>query len=363
MKRILVTGAGGTPSTNFIRSLREAPEEFYIVGVDSNKYYLQRAETDERHLVPLAKDKGYVDILLDIIKRTEIRFIHAQPDQEIFIISKNREKFKRLNVSLFFPKHKTIEVCQDKYLSYLKWQEAGLKVPRTILIKGPGDLKKSFKVLGKPLWLRASFSPGAGRGSLRVDNFSLAKAWIDFNKGWGEFLGCECLTSETVTWMSVWKKGRLIAAQGRKRLYWELSNRAPSGVTGLTGTGVTIGDSSVDEIARKAILAIDKEPNGIFSVDMTYDSEGIPNPTEINIARFFTTHYFFTKLGLNMPYIYVKLAFGEKPPKITKSLNPLTPGACWIRGMDFLPVLTTLDEIEKCEEELHRRYEKTQGLK
>lgn len=47
---------------------------------------------------------------------------------------------------------------------------------------------------------------------------------------------------------------------------------------------------------------------------MTYDKNGVPNPTEINISRFFTAIYFFTKAGLNMPEIYKDLAiYGEKP--------------------------------------------------
>ena len=50
----------------------------------------------------------------------------------------------------------------------------------------------------------------------------------------------------------------------------------------------------VDEIALRAITAVDGSPHGIFSVDLTYDDEGVPNPTEINIGRFFTTHLFFT---------------------------------------------------------------------
>lgn len=355
MKRILVTGAGGTPSTNFVRSLRDAPEPFYIVGVDANKYYLLRAETDERYLVPLATDEKYLNALCDIIDRTNVEFIHAQPDQEVFVISKNRDK---LGVITFLPKHKTVEICQDKYRSYKKWKKAGLKVPQTIKIDNVRDLEKAFEILGRPIWIRAIYSPGAGRGSLKVDNIDLAKAWIDFYNGWGNFVASECLEPQTVTWMSIWKDGELIVAQGRKRLYWELANRSPSGVTGLTGAGVTIDDPLVDEIAQEAIFAIDRKPNGIFSVDMTYDKENIPNPTEINIGRFFTTHYFFTKAGLNMPYIYIKLAYKEKPPQITKRLNPLPPGLCWIRGMDFLPILTDLKEIRRYEEEFKERMAK-----
>ena len=72
MKRILITGAGGSPSTNFVRSLRDAPERFHLIGADCNKYYLQRAETDERHLVPEADEPDY-DRLLDRVDRKKVQ--------------------------------------------------------------------------------------------------------------------------------------------------------------------------------------------------------------------------------------------------------------------------------------------------
>ena len=81
----------------------------------------------------------------------------------------------------------------------------------------------------------------------------------------------------------------------------------------------------------------------------------VPNPTEINIGRFFTTHLFFTKAGLNMPYIFVKLAFGEKIPRIKKKINPLPENLAWVRGMDFLPILTDLTKIKKTCKELKKR--------
>lgn len=358
MKRILVTGAGGTPSTNFVRSLKDAPEAFYFIGVDANKYYIPRAETNEKYLVPFASDEKYLDILKDIIEKTNAGFIHAQPDQEISVISKNRDK---LGVLTFLPKHKTIEICQNKFSSFKKWKSAGLKVPETLVINNYKDLEKAFEIFNKPVWIRAIISPGGGKGSLRADNIDIAKAWIDFCNGWGNFSAAESLEAQTTTWMSIWKDGELVVGQGRKRLYWEFANRAPSGVTGLTGTGVTTSDLPVSNIAQEVIFAIDKTPNGIFSVDLAYDKNGIPNPTEINIGRFFTTHYFFTKTGLNMPYLYVKLGYGEKIPEIRKKIDPLPPGLCWIRGMDFLPVLTNLEQIQLYEGELNKRLARIGG--
>jgi hypothetical protein len=59
-------------------------------------------------------------------------------------------------------------------------------------------------------------------------------------------------------------------------------------------------------------MAIDKHPQGLFGVDLAYDQGWHTNPTEIYIGRLFTTHQFFTELGLNMPYIFTKLAYGRK---------------------------------------------------
>lgn len=353
MKRILVLGAGGSPAVNFTRSLRQAPEDFFLVGTDCDKYYLQRAETDEKHLVPRAGEKDYIKILNEIIETHKIEFCHAQNDTEVLYLSKFRDK---LNVKTFLPKHKTVEICLNKLESYKRWKSKKLKQPETMKIDDENDLKDALEIF-KEIWIRDTSGAG-GKGSLRSDNFKIAKAWVDFKDGWGHYTVAECLSSNSTTWQSIWKDGELIIAQGRKRLYWELSKIAPSGISGATGGGLTVSDPVLDEIAQKAIFAIDDKPNGIFSVDLTYDKDGIPNPTEINIARFFTTHEFFTKAGLNMPDIFVKLAYDEPLPKIKKKLNPLKPGLVWIRGIDFLPILTDIDAINKTVNELDKRRKK-----
>jgi carbamoyl-phosphate synthase large subunit len=348
MKRILVTGAGGSPATNFVRSLRAAKEKFYLVGTDTNPYYLERAETDAKYLVPPANDPDYIPVLNQIIKRERVTFAHAQNDVEVSFLSENREL---LDVPLFMPDKETVEICQDKFRSYEKWKEAKLVVPTTIFLNTPADLKKAFTKLGKKIWVRATSGAG-GRGSLPATDFKTAKAWIDFHDGWGWFTAAEFLSDQTITWMSLWKNGKLVVAQGRKRLYWELGKLSPSGVSGVTGTGLTVRDAKLDKIALAAIKAIDPKPNGLFAVDLTYNRRGVPNPTEINIGRFFTTHHFFTEAGLNMPYIYVRTAYDEKVPALSRKINPLQPDLLWIRGVDFEPILSHTKTIKRHEEKL-----------
>jgi hypothetical protein len=348
MRRILVCAAGGSPSTNFVRSLRKIEGAFFLVGIDCDPYTLHRAETDVKYLVPRADDPRYLPVLKEIIKREQIDFIHAQNDFELEFISQYRDE---LGTKVFLPPHETIEICVDKFLSYERWESAGIKVPKTILLHNEDDLKRAMETCGPKVWLR-NIKGAAGNGSFPTDDYVEALEWIESHKGWGHFTAAECLTKHTVTWMSIWHEGELVVAQGRKRLSWELGNRAPSGVTGVTGTGLTFGDAELDEIAIKTVMAVDAKPHGIFSVDCTYDQAGVPNPTEINIGRFFTTHLFFTEAGLNMPCIYTNLALGDVVPPIPVKMNPLPSGLLWIRGVDFLPVLTTMETIEEAKKKL-----------
>lgn len=352
MQRLLITGIGGSATLGFVKSLKESPGNFYIIGCDSNKYYLERGVCDEKFLIPETRDPRWEKAIKKVIGLTHPDFVYSQVDSEIEKFSEIRGYFDRKGIKYFMPSKRTVRICADKYLSYKEWSRAGIKVPETRLIKNPHDLERAFKELGSPLWIRET--KGAfGKGSIPVTTFQQAKIWIDIRKAWGFYTAAELLNAERmVTWQSVWFKGKLVVAQTRKRLYWEFGNRAPSGVSGLTGTGITVSDKKVDQLAIKCIKAIDKTPHGILSVDFTYDKRGTPNPTEINAGRFFTTHYFFTKAGLNMPYIFLKTALENKIPKLSKRINPLANNLAWVRGLDFEPVLTTLGEIDRHEDKL-----------
>lgn len=350
MKRILVTGAGGAPTLNFTRSLRLAAEPFHLIGVDCNRHNLARAETDEHHLVPTAREADYIPVLQQIVAETGAELLFAQPDVEIEVLSERRDE---LGVRTFWPDRRTVAVCQDKFATYRLWREAGLRLPETRMIETPADLDRAFRDFGD-VWLRATRG-AAGRGAFHTSDAGQARAWIEFNGGWSSFSAAQYLSPQSVTWQSIWNHGELVVAQGRKRLYWEFADRAPSGITGITGAGVTIADEQVDAISLQAIRAVDTEPHGIFSVDLTYDAQGVPNPTEINIGRFFTTHLFFTAAGLNMPEIAVRLALGDQPPRLAKRVNPLPAGLVWLRGMDKEPVLTDLAALEALDGALEAR--------
>jgi len=350
MKRILITAAGGAPAINFVRSIRDSNESYFLLGVDCSEYTIHRAETDVIEICPSATDEDYIPYLNFLIEKYNIDMIHAQPDVEVGVISANRD---RLNCKVFLPAKRSVEILRDKYLSYECWQNAGVKVPETILLNSEDDLILAYEKYGEDIWIR-EINGAAGKGSLASPKFDHAFMHIDKNNGWGIYTAAEKLTPKSVTWMAIYNEGKLVVAQTRERLYWEAGNRAQSGVTGMTGTGRTMSSDLIDKVSQDIIFAIDPNPTGIFSVDMTYDKNGFPNATEINIGKFFTTHYFFTKAGVNFPEIYIKTAFGE-PVDYDNTINPLPDGLNWIRGMDVMPIIKTDEEINQLKSQFNKR--------
>ena len=346
-------GAGGAPTEGVIRSLNLCGD-FDVIGFGADASDLFASSARKKFLLPYADSPDYLFELEELFKVLKPDFVHFQNDLEILVVSKNRELLDRNGVGYFMPKHATVEKCVYKYQSYLAFRNAGLKVPTNQLIESPDDLKKGFEKLGGvdgKVWLRSAGIGGGGKGSLATESFDFAKQWIDFHNGWGDFLVAEMLTERTITWLSIWWEGELVVAQTRARNGWIHGNRAISGVTGVTKIGITTSNSEVDRIAEASVKAVDDQPHGIYGVDMAYDWDGVPNPTEINISRFFTTIRFFTEAGINFPELFVRLGLQLPYKAPHRTLNPLPDNLCWLRGMDREPVLTDLKTLNHFHEQ------------
>ena len=349
MKKILVAGAGGAPTEGVVFSLLKNPNN-YVIGMGSEPTDVILSKADKKYYAPYANTNEYKDKLLEILNKEKPDLVHFQNDLEIYHSSLIREEIKATGTKIFMPDHSVIDTCVHKYKSYQAFKKAGVIVPVNITIDTEEDLKRAFKELGDSqgkIWLRDSGIGGGGKGALPTSDYTLAKSWIDHYKGWGDFIAAEMLTPKTVTWLSVWHEGELILAQTRAREGWTHGNRAISGVTGVTKVGVTVSDEQVTQIAINTVKAVSDKPHGIFGVDMAFDKNGIPNPTEINISRFFTTVRFFTEAGINFPEIFKQLALGEKISIKKGIINPLESGLMWVRGMATEPRLVVKDSLEQ----------------
>jgi len=338
MKKIMLTGCGGSASVNFLDSLRMTQEKIHVVGIDINKYFIELSAADKKYLVPACNSKDYIDKVNEIIRKEKIEFVHPQPDPEVKVISDNRD---RIEARTMLPGKATIDLCMDKMKLNKELEKSGVPVPLSIQLRTKSDaagaIEKALERFGGKVWIRAIRGAGS-KAALPVKAPHVAEAWIDFWE-WNEhlkpsdFMIAEYLPGKEFAFQSLWKDGELITSQARQRVAYVFGAMRPSGQSSSPSIAVTVNRDDVNEICTKAVQSIDKEATGIFCVDLKENTKGVPCVTEINLGRFFTTSKFFSQAGSNMPYYFIKMGYGENLPKL-KKYNPIQEGLYWVRLID-----------------------------
>jgi carbamoyl-phosphate synthase large subunit len=320
-ERILVTGAGGFAGVNFVRALRASPRRYYIVGTDFNPYHLEFADVDSRFLTPRHNDPSFLTKIREIVKKEMTDFLHPQPSSEAIVLSSGR---KKIPCGLFLPRAHIMRTAQDKLHSQRVLARKRIPVARTKQIKKLEDVPLAFKEITKPLWVRARHGAG-GRLSLLCENVNQARNWIQLwtNKGeeLGEFVVQEYLPGRNIAWDSLWKDGKLVTSYSRERLEYPSKHISPSGITGTPSVARIIHDKNINDLGRRAVMALDGEPSGAYSVDMKGDSDGKARITEVDAGKFHSTmplwgYAAVTTLKLpwfaNLADLYVRLGLGKE---------------------------------------------------
>lgn len=359
--RILVTSVGRAPALNFCRSLRLSNQDFYIVGMDTNKYSLSWAEADEKILVPkITNTEQYINLINYLIEKYNINFVYpSKTDSDLLVIARNRDLIK---AKTFFPDQVDIDLFEDKWETYKLLNEKKIcPLPETYLINSEIELYNLMEKMTNgftiEIWLRRVYGSG-GACSISTNDFYLARSWINRFDGWGQFTIAKKLTDKTLTWSGIWKDGNLIVSMVRERLYWEFADRAPSGVTGITGAQRLVKNEYINNLSNTIIRSVSKKPNGTISIDYTLDENGIPNLTEIQASRLYTSTHFMTKCGINFPFIFYKVAMGQEVSDTEKNAK-LNENYLWLKYVGNYPILieeSELDEYENKCKSLQRLY-------
>ncbi len=341
MKRILVTGAGGSAAYNFIESLRHNPaqEQLYIVGTDVSRYHLELSHVDKRYVVPKVTEPRYLSTLNTLIKQERIHFLHSQPDAEVNFLAKHVQE---IQTKTLLPNYETIELSQNKMEFNRILRERGVPVPEAYFIETEHDLEMALQTILKhneKAWLRAIRGAGS-RGAIPVKNINHAKMWIDYwrvMKGlsYGDFMVSEFLPGKEYAFQSIWHNGKLLMSQARERIEYIFGHLTVSGQSSSPSVAVTVHSDEVNNVVTSGIRALDSHATGIFCADLKTTREGRVVVTEVNAGRFFTTSFFFSFAGCNMPYYYVKLGLGEPVKHGMKPYNNIPAGWYWVRMMDM----------------------------
>ncbi len=332
---------------NLCRSLAKVPD-VELVGCDANPYYLLLSETSEKWLCPRrSPEEGWVDWMADLALRRDLQAVipNTSPDGALLVRHERKIPLRHTLPSL-----KAYEFGENKWMSFQRFREVGLPVPRTWLLNKREDVADAFDVLSPgAVWVRGAGIPGKGIGvaSLPARTVQQAIAWVEFWKGWGLMTASEFLPGRNLTWLGVFHKGTLIASQGRERDEYVIPHVSPSGITGAPAISHTANRADINVMGPKAVAAVDPEYTGPAFVDFKEDSAGLPHVTEINVGRLGTTHHFYTVAGANFPELLLRMTFQETLPDWVRPFDVLPEDLYWIRTLDAGPVLASKQQIEQ----------------
>jgi len=331
--KVILFGAGGPAGVNFARACARDPE-IHVIGLDENPEHLVWAEPWCDHVELL-----HPDTLLKQVERLtdEDTLLHSQPEEMLLWIHEHIA----LRGRRFLPSRSVILKTQDKFEAALEWRRQGMRDDRVELVQDVSGVYEAAERIGLPMWIRARHGAGA-RGAALVRSIPEGENWVGY---WllrdpkMDFIAEAYLPGRDLAWESIWKHGTLIASYLRERTEYIYPRLAPSGKTGTPVVAKVIHDDIGNTQAMAAVLAIDPEPHGIYSVDMVEDADGIARPTEINAGRFFTTSYLSAMAGVSFPALYVRLAFNHRVPKNLPAFDTLPEGT-YARHIDCEAVWT-----------------------
>lgn len=143
-------------------NFKESNKEGEVIATDASSYAPAIYFADRHYIVPRIDESGYLDHILDLCKKENIKAITTLIDPEIELLSENRELFLKEGILPLCPSKKTAAICFDKYRMYEYMTEKGIN---TVLTYASIDsFKKGLEK--KDIKFPVFIKPRTGSGSV-----------------------------------------------------------------------------------------------------------------------------------------------------------------------------------------------------
>ena len=168
--KVLVTGAGALLGQGIIRALRRSTLNPTIVAADPSPLSAGLYWADRAHLLPMARDAGYLDRLRDLIASERPDVVIPGTDVELKTLAVNRAAIEAdLDTHVIISSPDVIDIADDKWLTARFLEQKGLgPVPSCL----PGEEERLIDEVGFPLIVK----PRVGARSIGFRKINDVKA-------------------------------------------------------------------------------------------------------------------------------------------------------------------------------------------
>lgn len=311
---ILITSAGrrGYMVDFFKDALSESGKVF--IG-NSSSMSSAFYHADDAVVTPLIYDENYIPFLLNYCKKNNITTILSLFDIDLPILSKNKKNFLDNNINIIVSDINVINVCNDKYQTYLFCNENFIRVPKTFITIEEVKLALEANEIRFPLIIK----PRWGMGSIAIyeaDNMNELEVF--FNKVKANITNtylkyeAQCDLDKSVVIQE-----KLLGEEYGLDIINDLNGEYCTTVikkkyamrSGETDCAVVVENEAISNFAKK--LAQLLRHVGNMDADIFLTSDGKIYLLELN-ARFGGGYPFSHMAGINLPKAIIKWINNEK---------------------------------------------------
>lgn len=285
MMNILVTAVGSELAFSVIKALKLARFTFKLYGSDINKEVAGKYWCDQFYQVPLAKNEAdYIQKLKEIVQNEGINVIIPTNDVEILTLSRYKEEFQKFcNCLIIINTSEEVQRFNDKWLSYLWFDENQIPCPKTYLISDLMKDKDKLSQLTFPMILK----PRIGGGSRSIFRINSAEELLRYSLVMPDHVLQEYLYPDNEEYTAGVYRTRddevfLIVLKRTLKF-------------GMTNTAETVFDSDLENFVRQSILKT--RLRGSVNIQFRLTDQG-PKVLEIN-PRFSGTTGIRANFGFN----------------------------------------------------------------
>lgn len=142
-----------------------------VIAVDSSSHAAGLYFADKYFLVPKSTDPDFLDVMLQLCKKYEVRLLVPMRDGELPFFAKYKDKFLEIGTFVMVGEEESISICNDKLLFVKFCMENRFGTPKTVQYNSDTFDHKY------PLFIRPRFGK-ASKGIYRIDSEEKLRFYI-----------------------------------------------------------------------------------------------------------------------------------------------------------------------------------------
>lgn len=155
---VLLTGiGGGGHGEQILKALRLGRCKYYIVGTDIDENSSGIDLVDVFYKVPRATDPNYLDVVLQLCERHDIKVLFHGSENEMMVFARHRARIEAAGIYLPINNDHVLEVCQNKITTMRFLKDHGFPAPESREIGDLSELRDEEKF---PLVLKPAIGGG-----------------------------------------------------------------------------------------------------------------------------------------------------------------------------------------------------------